>query len=270
MALYQGFDAQRVTDGPHDVGPADEDALRFVREATIGDGWLHPRSSNYTFVVELTLGEQHGFGVYKPAQGEAPLWDFPSGTLYKRECASYDLASLLGWGLVPPTVVREGEAGVGSLQLFVAADDDSNFFTLRESHRDALFQMAVFDLIANNADRKGGHCLAGPEGALWGVDNGLTFHEQRKLRTVIWDFAGEAIPETLLADVRVLAERLCGDDDGTPSAPSSPSASSSPSALARLIDGRELEALRRRVRLLVEQPTMPEPQSRHDVPWPLL
>jgi uncharacterized repeat protein (TIGR03843 family) len=123
----------------------------------------------------------------------------------------------------------------------------------------------VFDLIANSADRKGGHCLVGLEGALWGVDNGLTFHEARKLRTVIWDFAGEVIPEALLADVRVLAERLCGDDDGTP-----PVSNSLAGALAGLIDGREMEALRRRVTLVVEQPTMPEPQSRRDVPWPLL
>jgi uncharacterized repeat protein (TIGR03843 family) len=258
MTLYQDFDEQRLSAGPHDVGPADVEAAAFVREADIGDGWLHPRSSNYTFVIELTRGAQRGFGVYKPARGEAPLWDFPTGTLYKRECASYELAQLLGWDLVPPTVVREGEAGVGSLQLFVAANEDTNFFTLRESHRDALFQMAVFDLIANNADRKGGHCLAGPEGALWGVDNGLTFHVQRKLRTVIWDFAGEPIPEALMADVRVLMAGLCGEERATPE------------ALGGLIDGREIEALRRRVTSVVEHPVMPEPQSRHDVPWPLV
>ena len=255
MTLHQRFDELRIKEGPHDVGPVDADAADFVREAEIGDGWLHPRSSNYTFVVELSAEGKHGFGVYKPAQGEAPLWDFPTGTLYRRECASYELARLLGWDLVPPTVVREGEAGVGSLQLFVVTDEASNFFTLRESHRDALFYMAVFDLIANSADRKGGHCMAGPEGGLWGVDNGLTFHVQRKLRTVIWDFAGEPLPAGLLADLRLLADRLCADESA---------------AVAELIDVRELEALRQRVSGLLEDPRMPHARSRHDLPWPRL
>ena len=218
MTLYQDFDQERIASGPHDVTPADQGAEDFVRTADFGDGWLHPRSSNYTFVVELTDGPRHGFGVYKPERGEAPLWDFPSG-LYRRECATYELAKLLGWALVPPTVEREGEAGTGSLQLFVSSGDDSNFFTLKESHRDQLFRMAVFDMLANNADRKGGHCFLGPAGELLGVDHGLTFHIQNKLRTVIWDFAGSQIPDALLADIKALQTTLCTDAALTPRTP---------------------------------------------------
>lgn len=228
MTLYQDFDHQRIASGPHDVTPTDQGAEDFVRTADIGDGWLHPRSSNYTFVVELTAGARHGFGVYKPERGEAPLWDFPSG-LYRRECAAYELAKLLGWALVPPTVEREGEAGTGSLQLFVSSGDDSNFFTLKESHRDQLFRMAVFDMLANNADRKGGHCFLGPAGELLGVDHGLTFHIQNKLRTVIWDFAGSQIPDALLADIKALQTTLCTDPEPTSQAPLAPPTASSTS-----------------------------------------
>ena len=126
MALHNVYPRQRISRGANDVGPNDADALAFVQQAEIGDGWLHPDSSNYTFVVALSLGEKRGFGVYKPASGEAPLWDFPTGTLYARECAAYEMARLLDWRIVPPTVVREGEAGTGSLQLYVPPSEDSN------------------------------------------------------------------------------------------------------------------------------------------------
>ncbi|MDA0799036.1 MAG: SCO1664 family protein [Chloroflexi bacterium] len=235
MTLYQDFDQEQIASGPHDVTPADQGAEDFVRTADIGNGWLHPRSSNYTFVVELTDGPRHGFGVYKPERGEAPLWDFPSG-LYRRECAAFELAKLLGWALVPPTVEREGEAGIGSLQLFVSTGDDSNFFTLKESHRDQLFRMAVFDMLANNADRKGGHCFLGPAGELLGVDHGLTFHIQNKLRTVIWDFAGSQIPDTLLTDVKALQTTLCPDPESTALAqPTASSLSTQPKPATRPI-----------------------------------
>ena len=119
MTLSRAFPKERIDTGPHDVAPSADDADRFVRLAEIGDGWLHPDSSNYTFVVELRLEGKTGFGVYKPQSGEAPLWDFPAGTLYRRECAAYDLSCLLQWPIVPPTAYRDGELGVGSLQLYV-------------------------------------------------------------------------------------------------------------------------------------------------------
>lgn len=256
MALHQAYSAKRIAEGPHDVGPGDEDAEAFVREATIGDGWLHPQASNYTFVVELTRDGRNGFGVYKPEKGEAPLWDFPGGTLYRRECATYELARMLGWGLVPPTVPREADAGMGSLQLFVPPADEANFFTMRDTHHDALFRMAVLDVLANNADRKGGHCLKGGDGRLWGVDHGLTFHSERKLRTVIWDFSGLDVPEELLVDVRKLLDAVCSEEsEGT-------------TRLMAFLSGREMEALRARVKALIDGPVMPQPYSRRDVPWP--
>lgn len=257
MTLYEGFDQERIASTSHDVSPRDEKAEDFVRTAEIGDGWLHPRSSNYTFVVELTDGARHGFGVYKPEKGETPLWDFGTG-LYRRECATYELSKLLGWGLVPPTLERQGEAGVGSLQLFVSSGNESNFFTLQKSHREDLIRMAVFDMVVNNADRKGGHCFLGPEGELLGIDHGLTFHFQYKLRTVIWDFAGDVVPETLLTDIKTLQGMLCADDGA------------SAAKLTALIDDREMDALRQRLEMILVNPVMPRPYSRHDIPYPPL
>lgn len=244
--------------GPSDVAPADEHAVDFVRRAEMGDGWLHPAASNYTFVVELALGDLHGYGVYKPEHGEAPLWDFPRG-LYKRECAAYELSRLLGWQMVPPTVVRDdGEMGIGSLQLFVPPQADSHYFELRETHRNEARRMALFDWVANNADRKGGHCFVAESGGVWAIDNGLTFHEEHKLRTVIWDFAGEKVPAGLLRDVEVLSTSLRETD------------SAAAKTLAGLLTPAEMEALERRTCAVLEAPVFPGPYSRRDVPWPVL
>lgn len=257
MPLYAHYPHAEIAAGRHDVHPSSPDAERFVREAEIGDGWLHPAASNYTFVVRLSLDDLEGCGIYKPQAGERPLWDFPTGTLGRRECAAYAFAQALGWGLTPPTALREGEAGEGSLQLFVPHDSESNFFTLRDEHREEAFRLAVFDLLANNADRKGGHCFVGPDRRVWAVDNGLTFHEERKLRTVIWDYAGEHIPDALLADVVRVAD---GFDAGSADA----------EALAALLDSAEVDALRERMRRVLSEPVMPSPRTRRDLPWPWL
>ena len=259
MVLHRAFGAAPAESGPHDVAPADEGAEAFVRDAEIGDGWLHPGASNATFIVELALGTTRGLGVYKPRSGEAPLWDFPAGTLHRRECAAYVLSRLLGWALVPPTVLRGGEAGIGSLQLFVPAAGDSNFFTLREEHPDETLRMAVFDVVANNADRKGGHCFVGPDGGVWGLDHGLTFNVEDKLRTVMWDHSGSAVPEGLLRDLRRLDEalRIEGSD--------------ADAGLGALLAPEEMDALRSRVGAMVERPVLPTgPHSRRDLPWPWL
>ena len=257
MPLYSHYPHAEIAAGRHDVPPSAPDAERFVREADIGDGWLHPYASNYTFVVRLSLDEQEGCGVYKPQTGERPLWDFPTGTLAHRECATYELARALGWGLVPPTVLREGEADEGSLQLFVPHDPDSNFFTLRDEHPEEAFRLAVLDLLANNADRKGGHCFVGPDGRVWAVDNGLTFHEEWKLRTVIWDYSGEPVPDALVADIA----RVAADLD---------SGGACTETLAALLDEAEVAALRERMRRVLAEPVMPSPRYRRDLPWPWL
>jgi uncharacterized repeat protein (TIGR03843 family) len=163
-----------------------------------------PWGSNYTFLVALAdgEGEPRTIGIYKPRQGEAPLWDFPDGTLYRREYAAYRLSNWLGWDLVPETIIREdGPYGVGTVQLYIEPEEETHYFSLRETHGDDLRRMALFDLIVNNADRKGGHLFKGKDGKVYGIDHGLTFNTQPKLRTVIWDYTGQPIPDKLLGDL---------------------------------------------------------------------
>jgi hypothetical protein len=213
-----------------------------------------PWASNATFLAEVTHGAQAALAIYKPERGERPLWDFPPG-LYKREVAAYLLSEALGWGLVPPTVCREDAPyGEGSLQLFVRADFEQNYFTLRDDlgHRARLERMCLFDIIANNADRKGGHCLYGEDGAIYGIDHGLTFHAELKLRTVIWDFGGERIPRELLDDVR---RALPG---------------TVPPAVAALLDAAERKALLARARAVLKSGRFPEDTTGRRYPWPLV
>jgi uncharacterized repeat protein (TIGR03843 family) len=212
-----------------------------------------PRSSNATFLVELDLEGIIALAVYKPERGERPLWDFPPG-LYRREIAAYLLSEALGWGIVPPTARREGPLGEGSLQLFVHADFRQHYFTLLEQaeHREALQRICLFDLVANNADRKSGHCLWVPDDRIYAIDNGLTFHMESKLRTVIWDFGEEPIAPALLEDLRRVV------DAGLPT------------ALVDLLDPDELRGLKRRARGLLRSGHFPVDHSGLRYPWPLI
>ncbi len=191
--------------------------------------------------------------VYKPHRGERPLWDFPDG-LYQREVAAYQLSAALGWSLVPETVLRtDAPLGTGSLQRFVEADFEQHYFTLLEdeSHHPALRTMAAFDLIANNADRKGGHCLVDAGGHIWGIDHGLCFNVAPKLRTVIWDFMGQPIPAPLLDDLgRLVATPGCGLDT--------------------LLDPAECRAVIRRAEAIVKLGVYPDPGDERPYPWPLV
>jgi uncharacterized repeat protein (TIGR03843 family) len=214
-----------------------------------------PWSSNGTYLV--TVGEDLTTpmaAIYKPGRAERPLWDFPDG-LYRREVAAYHLSEGLGWNFVPPTVERsEGPLGPGSLQQFVDADFEQHYFTLLEDdrHHPVLKRMAAFDYLANNADRKGGHCLLDAEGRVWGIDHGLCFHTQPKLRTVIWDFAGEPVAEDDLEDI----ERLRRDG--------------LPDGLLSTLHPEECRAVESRVRRLLSHGRLPEPRSNHPYPWPLV
>ena len=212
-----------------------------------------PWASNATFLVEVTRGRAAMLGVYKPQRGERPLWDFPRG-LHRREVAAYQLSEALGWALVPPTLVREGPYGQGSVQLFVDAEFEQHYFTLRErpEHRAGLARLCAFDLLANNADRKSGHCLLGRDGRLYAIDNGLCFHSEPKLRTVVWDFAGEPLPE----DVRAAARRL--GRDGLPG------------PLAELLGPEERSALLARARVLGAAERFPVDPTGMQYPWPLV
>lgn len=218
-----------------------------------------PWSSNGTFLVELGDGGAGELAedvavraVYKPARGERALWDYPSG-LYRRERAVYVLSEALGWGLVPETVLREGPLGVGSLQLFVDADFKEHYFTLleRPEHHDALRAIGLFDLVVNNGDRKSGHCLLGIDGRIWAIDHGLCLHDEPKLRTVVWDFAGQPFTSEQVADIG----RLALDP---------------PEELGRLLSRDELDALVARAQGLVRSPFFPGPRSHWAYPWPLI
>ena len=156
---------------------------------------------NSTFLVEVVGPEAPTLAVYKPQAGEAPLWDFAEGTLCRREVAAFVLAAALGWPAIPPTILRDGPFGTGSVQLFVDADPSEHYFTLRERCLDAFRPVAAFDVVANNADRKSGHCLRSEDGTVWLFDHGVCFHEDPKLRTVIWEFAGEPLADHLARDL---------------------------------------------------------------------
>lgn len=223
----------------------------------LGDGEVElrgrlPWSSNGTFLTTVTLGDATTSAVYKPVRGELPLWDFPPG-LFRREVAAYELSEALGWGLVPETVARDGPLGFGSLQRFVEADFREHYFTLLERPElgTRLKTICAFDMLLNNADRKSGHCLLGTDGRVWAIDHGLCFHEEPKLRTVIWDFEGLAVPEELLDDVAGLAAAV-------------------PPALLALLDDPEVTALAERARTLASRPLFPPARSGRSYPWPLV
>ena len=229
-----------------------------IARAAVTDMKLLPSGSNYVFVLALQDEEAGaGVAVYKPRRGEAPLWDYREGTLYRRERAAYLLSEALGWGIVPPTVVRDGPHGVGMVQLHIDHLPRANYFTIKDDRQDELRRMALFDVIANNGDRKGGHCLVDHEGRLWGIDHGLTFHAQGKLRTVIWDYIGEPMPDPLLEDVARLQAKLESSDAIT-------------AELDALLDKGERRALRARVEAVLRSRTYPQPPPWRPVPWPAL
>ena len=233
---------------------ADADALRLLKCGEIAVEGRMPWASNATFLVNLVdNGETKAQAIYKPVRGERPLWDFPPG-LHRRELAAYRLSAALGWDIVPPTVVRDGPLGEGSFQLFVPSDFEQHYFTLHE-HRpelhDRLRTICAFDLVANNTDRKGGHCLLGLDGRVYAIDNGLCFAASFRLRTVIWEFAGETVPQPIRTDLARLAKKV-------------------PLDVASLLSDEEVEALRSRAAALVARPTFPGDPTGHRYPWPLV
>jgi uncharacterized repeat protein (TIGR03843 family) len=213
--------------------------------------------SNYTFLVQVEYEGLQLPSVYKPSRGERPLWDFPPATLAHREVAAFLVSEALGWQLVPPTVHRKkGPAGPGSLQLFIDHDPEYHYFNFKESDRQRLPQVALFDLLINNADRKGSHILIDAEDRLWLIDHGICFHEEDKLRTVIWDFAGQNLPEDLCADLSRFVQALQADSDPV-------------GELLEHISKVEVRALLQRAESLLAQGRFPNPHSsRRFQPWP--
>jgi hypothetical protein len=232
------------------------EACNFLAQARVTDCDLLSNGSNYVFLVTLVKEKAEVKAIYKPRRGETPLWDFPDGTLYKRECAAFLVSQALEWRLIPPTVIRDGPYGVGSFQWFV--DTQSGIGPYLQIKDDSkLKQVALFDYLVNNADRKAGHFLPGKDGRLWLVDHGLTFNAAPKLRTVLWDFSGEAVPDELLADVRALKYKLKQKRQLR-------------DALRRLLEGPEVEALEFRINTLIEKPVFVLPGPHRNVPWPWL
>ena len=185
----------------------------IIRHGKIEFCRLIAAGSNYTFLAEVRLDNRCIPAIYKPRDGESPLWDFPRGTLYKREYAAYLLSQILGWDFIPFTVIREGPHGIGTVQRYVDHDPKQSYYTLSEENAAQLRTIACFDLVANSTDRKAIHLIVDPNGKLWSIDHGLTFHADTKIRTVIWDFCGEPIPEPLLAQLATLAKQLLNPQD---------------------------------------------------------
>jgi hypothetical protein len=215
---------------------------------------LLPNASNHTFLARARSNDEELLAVYKPRRGEAPLWDFPEGTLCAREVAAYVVSRALGWPNVPATVLRDGPYGVGSVQRFVPHDPEEHYFTLAERFPEEFRRVAAFDLVVNNADRKSGHCLLGEDGRIFLVDHGVCFSDQPKLRTVIWDFMGDPLEEGTRADVRRLAGEIRGGQVLE--------------ELANLLDPAELEALAGRADAVAAAERFPEPGPDRPFPWP--
>ena len=223
-------------------------ATEIIRHGEIVSIELTPLGSNYTFVAKIALEGNQSLAIYKPRDGEAPLWDFPSGTLYKREYAAYLLSKILGWDIVPFTIIRDGPHGIGSVQQFVEHDPKQNYYTLNEGCADQLRVIACFDLVANSTDRKANHLLMGDGGKIWSIDHGLTFHSEMKVRTVIWDFRAEPIPPQLLKTLSELRERLDFSTDSLPSLLNE---------LVDLLPADEVDALKRRLDWVLEERVFP-------------
>jgi hypothetical protein len=215
-----------------------------------------PWASNATMLAKVTHQGLEGLAVYKPVRGERPLWDFPTGTLYRREVAAYLVSEQLGWRLVPPTLARDGPLGVGSVQLYVDAEPEVTAFELLADANPSLARIAAFDVVTNNADRKAGHCLAGQDGQVWAIDHGLCFHVHTKLRTVLWDLAGTRLEAPVLADLEALAAEAAGGRLGT--------------SLRELLEPDEIAALARRAGTLARTGRLPAPRGERAYPWPLV
>lgn len=213
--------------------------------------------SNYTFLTRITLGKDELLAVYKPSKGERPLWDFPSASLAKREVAAFWVSEQLGWKFVPPTVYREDcPLGPGSLQLYIEHNPEYHYFTFSREDIGRLRPVALFDILINNADRKGSHILIGEDKRLWLIDHGVCFHVEDKLRTVIWDFVDEPIPESYCQDIHQFIVTIEKRGDAY-------------SVLAEWIKSEEIDAMIARGEKLLKSGVFPRPSSnKRHIPWP--
>jgi len=217
--------------------------------------------SNYTFLATVEFAEDSVQAVYKPIRGERPLWDFPPASLARREVAAFLFSEAIGWKFVPPTVYRaDGPLGSGSLQLYIEHDPEYHYFNFSLEDRQRLRPVVLFDYLINNADRKGSHVILGPDNRIWLIDHGLCFHIQDKLRTVIWDFAGESIPDILCSNINQLWKLLQQEGDSN---------SQLALDLNKHISREEIQAISHRaIRLISENIFIAPDQNRRHFPWP--
>lgn len=258
------------------------DALTLLAEGELTVRGRVREASNAVLYCTVSLDGEEARCVYKPVAGERPLWDFPDGTLAQREVAAYALSEATGWGLVPPTVLREGPYGEGMVQLWIEADPEASLLALVEDeepgdgwkavgladvgegrtallvHADdvRLRRLAVLDAVINNGDRKGGHLLPTADGNLYAIDHGVTFNVEDKLRTLLWGWAGEPLPPEATVTLTAVAAAL---GDGGPLA----------TRLAQLLTAAEVAAVRGRVAALLGSGTHPVPSGEWPaIPWP--
>ena len=269
MSASEGAAARRPSpDDPATGSPAGPDevadpppaaldlgaALTLLREGRLEVEGRLVEASNATLYCTVTCAGVSAPCVYKPIRGERPLWDFPDGTLAARETAAYLVSSAAGWNVVPPTVLRDGPFGEGMVQLWIDGDPTVDLGRLVRSESVPLRRMAVYDAMINNADRKGGHLIPMPDGHVYGVDHGVSFHVHDKLRTVLWSWAGDRLPDDAVDTLSELRAELEG-----------PLAA----ALHALLTRREVVATVRRVDRLLETRRFPEPSGDWPaVPWP--
>jgi uncharacterized repeat protein (TIGR03843 family) len=241
---------------PPGTGPCDDQpALDLLSEGSLKVEGRLVAASNATLYCTVRRRGQTAACVYKPVAGERPLWDFPLGTLAGREVAAYSVSRAAGWNLVPPTVMRDGPFGPGMCQLWIDADDTDLVSLARSQDQPKLRDMAVFDAVVNNADRKIGHLLPVADGRLFGCDHGVCFGEEYKLRTVLWQWRGQKLPGRALAALAKLEREL----DGGPLA----------TELEGLLSATEVTATRARVELLIKHRVHPyPPENWPAVPWP--
>ena len=239
-----------------EVAPVNN-ALTVLRSGEVTLKGIFQVGSNHTFLVEIKLQRESLEAVYKPIKGEKPLWDFPSGTLAKREVAAYLISEALGWGLVPPTVLRNGPYGLGSVQLLVDFAPDGHFFNFTDIEKEICRSVAAFDYVINNADRKGGHIVRSNNGTIQLIDHGVCFHCEEKLRTVLWDFAGERLSERICSDIRDLAVSINVSGKLR-------------DKLSQLLSMSEIKALSGRATDIVASGCLPQPGLDYNYPWPIL
>jgi len=255
-----------MTDSPDDKkyltsafrSKSEREAVRaLLTRGEIAMEGMVPWSSNYTYLVTVKLDEREEYGIYKPQCGEHPLWDFETGSLCKREVAAYELSAYLNFPNVPVTVLRESAPqGLGMVQQFIDHKRRENFFTVRDKCPEEMKKIAVFDALINNTDRKGGHVLSDQQGMIWAIDHGVTFHEDPKLRTVIWDFIDEPIPDPLLTQLEKLRAALKGSERIR-------------ATMEDLLARTEMRALMLRLNALLKYRVYPAPPPDWPhIPWP--